>query len=215
VGHALRPHHKALLKDLLPRVAVPDEGPIDLARLFPQAEGFAFEIGFGGGEHLAFQAALHPKWGFIGAEPFVNGVAKGLAHIEALGLSNVRLCMGDARDILERLPSATLDAVYVMHPDPWPKLRHHKRRVIQQETLAHIVRVLKPSGELRLATDVPDYADWTLMQVMRRSDLRFCADGPVDWLVRPADWPETRYGQKARAAGREIVYLRFRPIANG
>jgi tRNA (guanine-N7-)-methyltransferase len=196
---------------LLPRVAVPREGPIDLAKLFPQADGFAFEIGFGGGEHLAFQAALHPSWGFIGAEPFINGVAKGLAHIEGQGLGNVRLCMGDARDILERLPSSALDAVYVLHPDPWPKLRHHKRRVIQQETLTHIVRILKPTGELRVATDVPDYADWTLMQVSRRSDLRFGAEGPDDWRVRPDDWLETRYGQKARLAGREIVYLRFRP----
>jgi tRNA (guanine-N7-)-methyltransferase len=211
VGHALRPHHKALMRDLLPRVALPDSGRLDLAAMFPSAQGFALEVGFGGGEHLAAQALAHPDWGFIGVEPFINGVAKALAHIEAASLSNVRLSMGDGRSVLERLPEGTLDAIYILHPDPWPKVRHLKRRVVQPETLDQIVRVLKPSGEFRLATDVPDYAVWTLAHATARTDLRFIAEGPDDWLVRPADWPETRYGQKAKLAGRGIVHLRFRP----
>lgn len=211
VGHALRPHHKALIRDLLPRIAVPEAGPLDLPALFPGARSFALEIGFGGGEHLAAQAQAHPDRGFIGVEPFVNGVAKALAHIEAADLSNVRLSMGDGREILERLPDRSLDAVYILHPDPWPKARHHKRRVVQPETLSHIVRVLKRSGRFRLATDVADYAEWTLMHATARSDLRFVAQGPQDWSIRPADWPETRYGQKAKAAGRDIVYLEFQP----
>jgi tRNA (guanine-N7-)-methyltransferase len=211
VGHALRPHHKALMRELLPRVALPDYGAIDLATLFPGAQGYALEIGFGGGEHLAAQAQAHPDWGFIGVEPFINGVAKGLAHIEAAGLTNVRLSMGDGREILERLPDRSLDAVYILHPDPWPKARHFKRRVVQTATLDQIVRVLKPSGEFRLATDVPDYAEWTLAHATARDDLCFVAQEPRDWLERSADWPETRYGQKAKAAGRGIVYLRFRP----
>lgn len=214
VGHALRPHHKALMRDLLPRVALPETGPLDLRALFPAAQGFALEVGFGGGEHLAAQAQAHPDWGLIGVEPFINGVAKALAHIEAAGLSNVRLSMGDGRAILERLPDHALDAVYVLHPDPWPKARHFKRRVIQPETLSQIVRVLKPSGEFRLATDVPDYAVWTLAHATARNDMRFVAEHPDDWLKRPGDWPETRYGQKAKAAGRGIVYLRFRPASN-
>jgi tRNA (guanine-N7-)-methyltransferase len=199
------------MRDVLPRVALAEAGPVDLAALFPGATGYALEIGFGGGEHLAFQAARHPDWGFIGAEPFINGVAKALAHVEAERLGNVRLCMGDGRDILERLPGRALDAVYILHPDPWPKARHVKRRVVQNATLDHIVRVLKPSGELRVATDVAEYAVWTLALATARADLRFAVQGPADWLSRPEDWPETRYGLKARAAGREIVYLRFRP----
>jgi tRNA (guanine-N7-)-methyltransferase len=201
-----------LLADLLPRISVPVGGTIDLIEMFPHATGYAFEIGFGGAEHLAYQAGAHPDWGFVGAEAFVNGVAKALAYVEAQGLTNIRLWMGDARDILERLPAAAFDAIYVLHPDPWPKLRHHKRRVIQPDTLALIARTLKPGGELRVATDVPDYADWTLMQAMACGRFRFDAEGPQDWLNRPDDWPETRYGQKARAAGREVVYLRFRPL---
>ena len=212
VGHALRPHHKALMRDMLPRLTLPDAGALDPRDLFPAALGFALEIGFGGGEHLAAQAQAHPDWGLIGVEPFINGVAKGLAHIEAAGLNNVRLSMGDGREILERLPDGSLDAVYILHPDPWPKARHFKRRVVQPESLDQIVRVLKPSGEFRLATDVPDYAVWTLAHATARNDLRFVAEEPGDWLSRPADWPETRYGQKAKAAGRGIVYLRFRPV---
>jgi tRNA (guanine-N7-)-methyltransferase len=199
------------MRDLLPRTGIPEAGPLDLAAMFPTACGFALEIGFGGAEHLAAQAAAHPDWGFIGVEPFINGVAKALAHVEAGGLSNVRLSMGDGREILERIPDGSLDAVYVLHPDPWPKARHFKRRIIQPATLDQIVRVLKSSGEFRLATDVPDYAVWTLAHATARDDLRFVAEQPSDWLTRPADWPETRYGQKARAAGRGIVYLRFRP----
>ena len=211
IGHALRPSQKILMQDLLPKIAVPPRRVIDLGALFPVARGFAYEIGFGGGEHLAAQAQLHPDWGFVGAEPFINGVAKLLAHVDQGALQNVRVLFGDGRELLERLPDQSLDAVYILFPDPWPKARHHKRRVVQTSSLDQIVRVLKPSGELRVATDVMDYCEWTLAHVMARDDLRFVADGPDDWLIRPDDWPATRYEQKAKAAGRGCVYLRFKP----
>ncbi|MFM7739403.1 MAG: tRNA (guanosine(46)-N7)-methyltransferase TrmB, partial [Planctomycetota bacterium] len=151
---------------LLPEVGVPD-GLIDLDELFPGATGHALEVGFGGGEHLAAQARLHPQTGFIGCEPFENGVAKMLTQIRLQGLSNVRVHPDDARDILARLPDASLDVMFVLFPDPWPKFRHHKRRFIQSQSLDVIARMLKPGGELRVATDHPDYAQWALMHLIR------------------------------------------------
>jgi tRNA (guanine-N7-)-methyltransferase len=197
------------MAELLPQCAIDAGKPIDLESSGVRAEGHALEIGFGGGEHLAEQARLHPDWGFIGAEPFINGVAKMLARIEGGGLKNVRLHMGDARDVLAQLPPARLDAVYVLFPDPWPKQRHHKRRIVEPETLEQIIRVLKMDGELRVATDMMDYCVWTLMQVSKRDELRLAAGPAANWQMRPTDWPETRYEQKALAAGRQCVYLRF------
>ena len=131
-GHALRANHQRLMAELLPRVRAPDpgDGPIDLEALFPGANDFALEVGFGGGEHLAFQAARNPKVGFIGAEPFLNGVAKLLQHVEKEGLLNVRIHHGDARPLIEALPSGRFSRIFVLHPDPWPKKRHYKRRMI-------------------------------------------------------------------------------------
>ncbi len=205
----MRPQQKRLMQEVLPRCAILSEGPLDPLQIFPETRGLGVEIGFGGGEHLAAQAQLHPDWGFLGAEPFINGVAKLLAHISQQSLNNVRMLMGDGRSLLERLPDACADAVYILFPDPWPKARHFKRRIIQPETLDQIVRILKEQGELRVATDVPDYAVWTLMHAGKRRALRFAADSPRDWHERPVDWPPTRYELKARAAGRSCVYLRY------
>lgn len=193
---------------LLPEVGVPG-GLIDLAELFPGATGHALEVGFGGGEHLAAQARLHPQTGFIGCEPFENGVAKLLTQIRLQGLSNVRVHPDDARDILARLPDASLDVMFVLFPDPWPKFRHHKRRFIQSQSLDVIARVLKPGGELRVATDHPDYAQWALMHLIRDDRFEWAAQRAADWRVRPDGWVVTRYEQKAIAAGRSCVYLRF------
>ena len=192
----------------MPRVGIP-EGPLEPAALFPGASALAFEVGFGGGEHLASQAVSHPQTGFIGCEPFENGVAKLLTQVRAHGLSNVRVHPDDARDILERLPDASLSVMFVLFPDPWPKFRHHKRRFIQARTLDEIARVLKPGGELRVATDHPDYAQWALMHLMGDRRFDWAAASAADWRVRPADWVATRYEQKAIAAGRSCVYLRF------
>jgi len=185
------------------------EGPIDLPVLFPQLRTFAFEVGFGGGEHVAAQARAHPERGFIACEPFVNGVAKLLGEIDAGGLSNIRVQMGDARDVLARLADRSLSAVYVLFPDPWPKLRHHKRRFIQRETVGQLARLLGPGGELRLATDHADYAVWALQHLMADQRFRWAAERASDWRVRSADWSATRYEQKAVAAGRACIYLRF------
>lgn len=192
----------------MPRVGIP-EGPLEPGALFPGASALAFEVGFGGGEHLAAQARLHPQTGFIGCEPFENGVAKLLTQVRAQGLANVRVHPDDARDILERLPEASLSVMFVLFPDPWPKFRHHKRRFIQPRTLGEIARALRPGGELRIATDHPDYAQWALMHLVRDARFTWAAQCAADWRVRPADWVATRYEQKALAAGRSCVYLRF------
>lgn len=196
------------MTDFLPTVSVMS-GPIDLHLMFPEAQRFALEVGFGGGEHLAEQARRHQDTGFIGCEPFENGVAKLLTQVQASGLRNVRVVPDDARDILVRLPDASLSFVFVLFPDPWPKLRHHKRRFIQTRTLDQIHRLLKPGGELRIATDHTDYGQWALMHLMRDCRFEWAATRAADWRVRPDDWVATRYEQKALKAGRSCIYLRF------
>lgn len=196
------------MTDFLPTLSVM-QGPIDLQKLFPEAADFALEVGFGGGEHLAEQARLHPDTGYIGCEPFENGVAKLLTQVQAGRLHNVRVVPDDARDILVRLPDASLSNVFVLFPDPWPKLRHHKRRFIQKRTLDQIFRLLKPRGELRIATDHVDYGQWALMHLMRDNRFEWAATRAADWRVRPDDWVATRYEQKALRAGRSCIYLRF------
>jgi tRNA (guanine-N7-)-methyltransferase len=210
---ALKPRHVRLMETLLPKVAVPDlaAGDLDLEALFPQAEEIWLEIGFGGGEHLAWQAAHNPSCGLIGAEPFVNGVGKLLVHIEEGGLQNIRIHFGDARPLMEAAPDASLARLFVLHPDPWPKKRHHKRRVVSAWFFSEAARILGPGGILRIASDIPDYIRWTLMHARQASEtfewLAECAD---DWKRRPEDWPQTRYEAKARREGRPPAYLTFR-----
>lgn len=208
LGRPLSSYQQNLVDTLLPAIGVPG-GPLDLAALFPGAKAFAFEVGFGGGEHLAAQAQAHPDIGYIGCEPFLNGVAKLLTQIDQAKIKNVRVHPDDARDVLPNLPAQSLSAFYVLFPDPWPKLRHHKRRFIQKQTLDELVRVLKPGGELRVATDHSDYARWALQHLMADQRFRWTAECAADWRVRPVDWPQTRYEQKAVKAGRPCVYLRF------
>lgn len=207
-GRPLSAHQNELVRDLLPLLRVPN-GDIDLAALFPKAKLFAIEVGFGSGEHLAAQARMQPACGFIGCEPFANGVAKVLGYIQSDQLENVRVVPDDARDVLTRLPESQITSFYVLFPDPWPKIRHHKRRFIQAQTLDEIARVLKSGGELRVATDHMDYARWTLTHVMADQRFQWDAKCAADWRVRPADWEATRYEQKALTAGRPCIYLRF------
>ncbi|WP_036766567.1 tRNA (guanine(46)-N(7))-methyltransferase TrmB, partial [Parvularcula oceani] len=171
------------------------------------------EVGFGGGEHLAWQAERHPDALLVGAEPFVNGVAKLLTQIEERRLSNVRICHGDARQLMAAMPDRCLSRLFVLHPDPWPKRKHHKRRIVSQPFLAEAARLLRPGAELRVSSDIPDYVRWTLMQVQvaNREERRFewTARAPSDWLDRPGDWPQTRYEAKALREGRRPAYLRF------
>ncbi len=213
----LKPNQERLIDELLPKLAItlPETGMLDLDALFPHAREVWLEIGFGGGEHLAWQAAQNPDVGFIGVEPFINGMAKVLVQIEALGLSNIRLLQGDARNLIERLPEASLGRAFLLFPDPWPKTRHHKRRYVQQETLDELARVLKDNAEFRVASDIPAYVAWTLERVMPHPEFDWTAERAADWQNRPQDWAPTRYEQKALKAGRVPAYLRFRRRPRG
>ena len=208
-GHALRAGQAALVEELLPRVAVPEAGPLTAERLFGDARPLHVEIGFGAGEHLAGQAAAAPGTGFIGCEPFLNGVVGALGHVRDGGLDNVRIHMGDALEVVERLPDASLDRVYLLHPDPWPKARHAKRRMMNHGPLDLIAAKLKPGAEFRLGTDDPTYCRWSMMVMNQRRDFTWTAATPADFLTRPADWPETRYERKARRQGHEVWYFRY------
>src|SRR5262245_18261920 len=197
---------------LLPRLRVSLEGPGKLQplALFPDTISKAWlEIGFGGGEHLASLAARNPHIGFIGAEPFVNGIAKLLVAIDNDRLANIRIFDGDGRLLLEDLEDATIDRLFILYPDPWPKRRHEKRRLLDTGTIAEIYRVMKSGGELRLATDSADYAGWSLRNIMAHGGFDWLAEGSRDWRQPPQDWYQTQYEAKALGAGRRPIYLRF------
>ena len=215
-GRPLRKAQQELVEQLLPQISVPDEGKITAERLFGQECPLHFEIGFGGGEHLAGRADMLPGHGFIGAEPFLNGVAQALVHVSGDGgahppLGNVRLHLGDALQVLRRVPDGALSFVYLLHPDPWPKARHAKRRMMNDGPLELIAAKLRPGGEFRFGTDHPVYLRHALM-VMRRHVDRFewLVEGPASWQNRPGGWPETRYEAKARKLGHEVWYFRYR-----
>ena len=214
-GKKLRAGQQDLVDTLLPSLAVPDEGPVSAETLFGEPRPLHFEIGFGGGEHLAFRADLLPDHGFIGCEPFVNGVAQALTHIRDARLPNVRLHMGDALDVLARVPDGALSFVYLLHPDPWPKARHVKRRMMNDGPVGLIAAKLRSGGEFRFGTDHPIYLRHALM-VMRRhcsgpdAGFDWLCDKPADFQNRPGGWPETRYEAKAREQGHEVWYFRYR-----
>ena len=212
-GHKLRDSQKQLLERLLPKIEVPADGEITAARLFGEERPLHFEIGFGSGEHLADRADMLPDHGFIGAEPFVNGVATALGHIRDKHLANVRLWRGDALEVLQRIPDGTLSFVYLLHPDPWPKSRHAKRRMVNDGPADLFAAKLKPSGEFRLATDDPTYLTWSLMIMQRHlQQFEWLAERPKDFLEPSGGWIETRYGAKSRREGRRPYYLRYRRI---
>ena len=211
-GHKLRSHQVDLMATLLPRLALAlDRPPPDrLVEAFSlPLESVHLEIGFGGGENLVTEATAHPQVGFIGCEPFVNGMAKILASIAAGAIDNIRLYAGDAVELLAWLPDASLDEVALLYPDPWPKRRHWKRRLLSEGTLAELARVMAPGGELRIDTDIADYAAWILVAVRRQGSFRWTAEAAADWRERGSDWPQTRYEAKALRAGRRCSYFRF------
>lgn len=194
-SRAIKPRQAALMTTLLPSVAVP-EGAFNPQELRPEASEVWLEIGFGGGEHMAAQAARRPDVLILGAEPFVNGVASALRHIEAGGLTNIRLLAGDARDLMAFLPDASLGKVFILFPDPWPKARHVKRRLIQPAFVAEAARLMKPGAQLRFATDWADYADQALTVFGRSRNFRWLAESADDWRRAPADHVATRYEAK-------------------
>ena len=214
-GRALRPGRIAAIAERLPEIAVPplpQDGETVDPRVF-----FAFdivdvwlEIGFGSGEHLLGRATAHPEIGFIGCEPWIDGVAALLRRADPILLPRLRVLAGDARPMLEALADGSLGRVFVLFSDPWPKRRHHSRRLIQAETLRHIARTLRPGGELLFASDHPDYIRWTLALADDEPELAWCARRPGDWRQPPAGWVPTRYQRKAEGRGAGCHYLRFR-----
>jgi tRNA (guanine-N7-)-methyltransferase len=210
-GKKLRPGHKKLLQKLLPdlRVTGLNPDPDFAATMSTAPDQVWLEIGFGGGEHLAAQAMAHPGIGFIGAEPFVNGVAKLLSTISNENLQNVRICDDDARPLLDAMPENSVDRAFVLFSDPWPKRRHHKRRFIVRENLDRLARILKEGAELRFASDHMGFVSWSLQALLDHPSFAWSARRASDWRVPPADWQPTRYEEKSLARGERPVYLLF------
>jgi len=209
-GHPLRARQAELFSSLLPRLALDLAGPApnDLAALFPQpVDDVRLEIGFGGAEHLIAQAQAHPRAGFIGCEPFVNGMARALVAIDELGLANIRLHHGDAVELLAWLPPRALSRVDLLYPDPWPKRRHWKRRFVSDANMAALARVLAAGGEFRFVTDWANYAEWTLLRLLRSRDFTWVAERADDWRKPWTGFTGTRYEAKAIREGRAPTYL--------
>jgi tRNA (guanine-N7-)-methyltransferase len=211
-GHPLRRHQAALFGTLLPRLKldVSRPAPTDLRTLFADVDDVRVESGFGGGEHLMAEASLNPRTGFIGIEPFVNGMAKALAAIDEKKLGNIRLHHGDATEVLPWLPAASIARLDLLYPDPWPKRRHWKRRFVQDESMRAIARVVRPDGEFRFASDIPDYVCWTLARLMRSPGFVWTAEQADDWRKPWQGWSGTRYEAKAKREGRTPTYLIFK-----
>lgn len=217
-GKTMRDTHKSFLETDLDALspgkvdwdANPTRENIDLNALFGGKEVW-LEIGFGGGEHMVHQAAQNPDVGIIGCEPFINGVAMLLGKIRAAGVENVSVYPGDARNLFDVLPEASISRAFLLYPDPWPKKRHHRRRFVTPEHLQPLARVLKPGAIFRVATDIPDYVRQTLEQVPR-AGFEWLAEGPEDWRQPWGDWLSTRYEQKALREDRTPHYLTFRRL---
>jgi tRNA (guanine-N7-)-methyltransferase len=214
-GHKLRVHQADLIEHLLPGLAldITRPTPPNLAGLFDApADDIRLEIGFGGGEHLIAEALALPNSGFIGCEPYVNGMAKILTQIEAHNIGNIRLFAGDATELLAWAPPRSLQRIDLIHPDPWPKRRHWKRRFVQDTTVAAMARVLMVDGEFRFVSDIDDYCAWTLAHLSRSHDFAWTAERAADWRQPWTDYTMTRYGRKAEREGRQAAYLRFRKV---
>lgn len=210
-GKRLHKGQDRLFKELLPalEIALGDEA-LDPVALFPQASRHVIEIGYGGGEHLSLEGSRHPDTGYIGCEVFSGGIAKLLQQIDEEQLDNIRLFTDDALKLLQKLPDASLDEAWLLYPDPWPKTRHHKRRFISPMTLAELARTLKPGALFHFATDIEDYANWTLAHILRAPEFSFAPARPGIWHEPYPDWEPTRYEEKARIEGRlRSFYLSF------
>jgi len=223
-GPKLSARQQHLLDHLLPQFELHLRAGVDPRSYFPppprgevgsrsdpgggQVEDVWLEVGFGGGEHLVWQAQVHPNIGIIGAEPYVNGVVKLLSQLESAPAPNIRICTGDAREIVEALPDASIGRVFILFPDPWPKTRHHKRRFIQMEMLDALARAMKPGAELRFASDDAGYVEWTLERLIAHPSFGWTAKCASDWQTRPEDWPATRY--EAKQLHGKPAFLRFR-----
>ncbi|MCL7997312.1 tRNA (guanosine(46)-N(7))-methyltransferase TrmB [Brucella sp. 21LCYQ03] len=211
-GKPLRPHQNNLFEDLLPRLKLDLDTPApqDLRTLFDApVENVRMEIGFGGGEHLNHESGRYPQSGFIGVEPFVNGMAKMLAALHEAPRTNLRLYDEDATDVLDWLPDASLAGIDLFYPDPWHKRRHWKRRFVSDANLDRFARLLKPGAKFRFASDIEHYVNWTLQHCRRHPAFEWQAEGPDDWNNAYDGWPGTRYEAKAFREGRVAAYLTF------
>ena len=215
-GHKLRPRQAGLFETLLPRLAIDlkSPAPAELASLFPDqpVAAVCLEIGFGGGEAMLAEAKAHPQTGFLGVEPFVNGMAKALAAIETEGLRNIRLHFDDAVNLIAWLPASSLRRIDLIHPDPWPKRRHWKRRFVQDEMVEQLARILRPGGEFRFVTDVADYTAWTLQRLIRSPHFAWTAQCADDWRNPWPGFVGTRYHAKATREQRSSCFLLFRKL---
>lgn len=209
-GHDLKPGRQRLFDEALPLLRLPDDVPQNLPDLFAnKVEEVQLEIGFGAGEHLLHQALANPEIGYIGAEPYINGVAALVAGIEREGIETIRIFNEDARLLLPKLPDASLTKIFLLFPDPWHKARHNKRRFVSEESLDHFARLLRPGGEFRFASDDAGYVRWTLARATRHPAFHWTARGPKDWRTRWPDASATRYETK-NITGLKPVYLTFR-----
>lgn len=214
-GKPLSPRRLRLMATLFRRLAIdiaapPPESLTPLFAAHPRR--VSLEIGFGGGEHLISAASADPQSGFIGVEPYLNGMASAVAAIDDRGLANIRLFDGDAANLLDWLPPASLTAVDLLYPDPWPKKRHWKRRFVSPQNLDRLARALVPGGSFRFASDIPSYVEWTLLHTRRHADFMWTAERADDWRLPFVGWPGTRYEAKALRQGRRPTYLSFRRL---
>lgn len=213
-GRKLRPAQDAALQNEMANYGITDAmltpPPIDPRQWFDgYVDRLCLEIGFGGGEHLAVRAAKSPQTGFIGAEPFINGVASLCRHIAEQKLNNIRIWSDDIRLLLPRLEHHCLQAVYILFPDPWPKQRHQARRILQPEMLDMLAQRICSGGELLLASDDPTAKSWLLANSIRHDSFVWQAESATDWRTPPDDWPGTRYMRKAEKQGRKSAWFRF------
>jgi tRNA (guanine-N7-)-methyltransferase len=214
-GKRLSTRKERLVAELLPtlRPDLTHPAPADISALFPlPVRDVWLEIGFGSGEHLVWQAKHHPDVGIIGCEPFLNGIAALLGTIEDQGLQRVLVHDGDARDVLAWLPKGSIHRAFILFPDPWPKKRQLKRRLVTPDAMRALARVVVPGGTLRFASDDAGYAGQALRAIHQSGAFDWLAARASDWRERPADWPETRYERKALSEGRNPVYLEWRRL---
>ncbi|MEZ5757749.1 MAG: tRNA (guanosine(46)-N7)-methyltransferase TrmB [Emcibacteraceae bacterium] len=208
----LKENSAARLNEYLPKYSIKsfENGKVELSKLFDHNPAeYWLEIGFGKGEHLVEQAKANPNIGFIGCEPFINGVSGLIDHMVRDNVTNIRIFKDDARLLMDALPDQSISRAFILFPDPWPKKRHHKRRVVNPGNLAVLSRILKMNAELRIGTDHHDYCRWILARLLENEDFDWKSDHPDNWHVRPDDWPPTRYEQKALKAGRKSAYMTF------